>query len=204
MGSHQDQIQVFITALVRGTDWKLAWNTCFFNVREKWSTQGSTPPLETHIRCPLGKMTRILLTVSYFHRNLNHDLGLMLTGKHDVLAVTYPFLFARGLVMRMCILKLYPLDSLIHPFPVTGCTINGTYPSYHRAEVGNKWTSPSHTHTPMPTGDLELPVHLQHAYLRTEGGSQSTRREPTHAQGEHVKLHTGKPRVKIDPGTFLL
>lgn len=118
--------------------------------------------------------------------------------------ILIPFLFARGLVMRMCILKLYPLDSLIHPFPVTGCTINGTYPSYHRAEVGNKWTSPSHTHTPMPTGDLELPVHLQHAYLRTEGGSQSTRREPTHAQGEHVKLHTEKPRVKIDPGTFLL
>ncbi|MED6238677.1 hypothetical protein ATANTOWER_027369 [Ataeniobius toweri] len=36
------------------------------------------------------------------------------------------------------------------------------------------------------------------------GGSWSTQREPTHAQGEHANSNEKNPRLAVEPKTFLL
>ncbi|MEQ2308651.1 hypothetical protein AMECASPLE_030419 [Ameca splendens] len=55
------------------------------------------------------------------------------------------------------------------------------------------------THSFMPMGNIEKPINLIVMFL-----DRSTRREPTHAQGEHADFKQRVERLGVEPRTFLL
>ncbi|MEQ2234845.1 hypothetical protein ILYODFUR_035579 [Ilyodon furcidens] len=111
----------------------------------------------------------------------------------------------------------------IHPFAIPASSIvgRGEAGAYLQRSMGERrgtpWTGrqsiagqhrDTHdkqpfTHPFTPKGNLERPMNLTVMVLGC-GRSWSTRREPTHARGEHANSMQKDPRLGVKPRTYLL
>ncbi|MED6277349.1 hypothetical protein CHARACLAT_012477 [Characodon lateralis] len=72
----------------------------------------------------------------------------------------------------------------------------------HPGQVASPLQGNTQTTKHTPKGNLEKPI--KQSCFWTVRGSRSTRREPTHAWGEHANSRQKDPRQRIEPRTLLL